>query len=130
MYDLGLAIMKFTVDGVTSRVTAPTLVTVYQDDTLDVPPAEQGSQLFKLLRGPKRLHTFTAAEGAQFHCRPMAPQTRNQVVYDWIDGVLQPGKPGLRERSAAEAFSRAGDAASEEPIERIALVRIQAGEQP
>jgi hypothetical protein len=40
------------------------------------------------LRGPKQFHTFTEAEGAQFHCAPMAPQTRNQVVYDSLDGIL------------------------------------------
>lgn len=33
-------------------------------------------------------HDFTAAEGAQFHCAPMAPQVRNEVVYDWLDGIL------------------------------------------
>jgi hypothetical protein len=40
------------------------------------------------LHGPKQFHTFTASEGAQFHCGHMAPQTCNQVVYDWIDGIL------------------------------------------
>jgi hypothetical protein len=38
--------------------------------------------VFKPLPGRKKFHTFTAAEGAQFHCAPMAPQTHNQVVYD------------------------------------------------
>ncbi|MCS5497095.1 hypothetical protein NY547_07590 [Cnuibacter physcomitrellae] len=33
-------------------------------------------------------HDFTAAEGAQFHCAPMAPQVRNEVVYDWLDGIF------------------------------------------
>jgi hypothetical protein len=31
---------------------------------------------------------FTAAEGANFHCEPMAPQTRNEVMYDWLANVL------------------------------------------
>jgi dienelactone hydrolase len=88
MYDFATTVMKFTVADVASRVTAPTLITAYQDDTLVVPAAEQGNALYKLLRAPKQFHTFTAAEGAQFHCGPMAPQTRNQVVYDWIGGVL------------------------------------------
>jgi hypothetical protein len=25
---------------------------------------------------------------AQFYSAPMAPQTRNQVVYDWLGGIL------------------------------------------
>jgi dienelactone hydrolase len=88
MYDFATTIMKFTVADVASKVTAPTLVTAYQGDALVIPPAEQGSEVFKLLRGGKRLHHFTAADGAQFHCAPMAPQAHNQVIYDWLDGVL------------------------------------------
>jgi dienelactone hydrolase len=88
MYDFGATVQKFTVADVTDRVTAPTLVTNYQDDQLVVPPAEQGPEVFRLLRSDKQYHRFTAAQGAQFHCAPMAPQTRNQVVYDWLDGIL------------------------------------------
>jgi dienelactone hydrolase len=33
-------------------------------------------------------HAFTSAEGAQFHCAPMAPQVRNEVVYNWLDGIF------------------------------------------
>ncbi|MFB2585359.1 alpha/beta hydrolase family protein [Herbiconiux liukaitaii] len=33
-------------------------------------------------------HDFTSAEGAQFHCAPMAPQVRNEVVYNWLDGIF------------------------------------------
>ena len=88
MYDFATTVMKFTVADVASQVTAPTFVTAYEDDALVVPAAGQGSEVFKLLRGAKQFHTFTAAEGAQFHCAPMAPQTRNQVVYDWLDDIL------------------------------------------
>jgi dienelactone hydrolase len=88
MYDFGTTVRQFTVADVAGRVTAPTLVTGYQDDQLVIPPGKQGPEVFKLLRGDKQYHYFTAAEGAQFHCAPMAPQVRNQVVYDWLDGIL------------------------------------------
>jgi dienelactone hydrolase len=88
MYDFGTTVQQFTVADVADRVTAPTLVTNYQDDSLVVPASEQGPEVFKLLRSHKQYHYFTAAEGAQFHCAPMAPQVRNQVVYDWLDGIL------------------------------------------
>ena len=88
MYDFGTTVMKFTVAAVASRVTAPALVTAYAGDTLVIPPSQQGSEVYKLLRGRKEFHTFTAAEGAQFHCAPMAPQRHNQVVFDWLDGIL------------------------------------------
>jgi dienelactone hydrolase len=88
MYDLATTLMKFTVADVASRITAPALVTQYEGDALVIPQPEQGPVVYNLLRGPKQFHQFTAAEGAQFHCAPMAPQTRNQVVYDWLDGIL------------------------------------------
>ena len=88
MYDFGTTVMKFNVTDVASKVTAPTLVTQYEDDTLVIPQAKQGPVVYDALRGAKQFHTFTVAEGAQFHCAPMAPQTRNQVVYDWLDGIL------------------------------------------
>ncbi len=88
LYDFGTTVMKFTVAEVADRVTAPTLVTAYQDDQLIIPASGQGIQVYKLLRGGKQFHQFTAAEGADEHCAPMAPQTRNQVVYDWLDRIL------------------------------------------
>jgi hypothetical protein len=88
LYDLGLTLMKFTVAGVAGQVTAPTLVTAYEGDELVVPASGQGTEVYRLLRGTKQFHRFTAAEGADQHCAPMAPQTRNQVVYDWLDDVL------------------------------------------
>lgn len=33
--------------------------------------------------------TFTVAEGADFHCAPMAPRYRNEVVFDWLDHHLR-----------------------------------------
>jgi hypothetical protein len=88
MYDFGTIVMKFTVADVVGQVTAPTLVTVYDQDTLVIPVAQQGTQVYNLLRSDKQIHQFTEAEGAQEHCAPMAPQTRNQAVYDWLDGIF------------------------------------------
>lgn len=88
LYDFVTTVMKFTVADVAGRVTAPTLVNAYQEDQLVVPAARQGAEVYRLLRADKQFHEFTAAEGAQFHCPPMAPQTLNQVVYDWLDSIL------------------------------------------
>ncbi len=88
LYDLGMTLMNFTVAGVASQVTAPTLVTAYDGDQLVVPASGQGTEVYRLLRGPKQFHQFTTAEGADQHCAPMAPQTRNQAVYDWLDAIL------------------------------------------
>jgi hypothetical protein len=88
LYDLGVTLMKFTVEDVASQITTPTLVTAYQGDTLVVPPSGQGTKLYQLLTSRKQFHQFTAAEGASLHCAPMAPQTRNQAVYDWLDTIV------------------------------------------
>ena len=88
LYDFGTTLMKFTCAPVAARVTAPTLITEYQGDALVVPPSEQAPEVYKLLRSRKHFQLFTEAEGAQFHCAPMAPQTTNQVIYDWLDGIL------------------------------------------
>jgi cephalosporin-C deacetylase-like acetyl esterase len=88
MYDLGTTLMRFTVAPVAARVTVPALVTGYAGDTLVVPAAGQGGEIYKLLRSDKQYQYFTAAEGAQYHCAPMAPQTRNQTIYDWLDHTL------------------------------------------
>lgn len=61
--------MNFTVVGVASQVTAPTLVTAYDGDQLVVPASGQGTEVYRLLRRPKQFHQFTTAEGADQHCR-------------------------------------------------------------
>ena len=87
LYDLGAVSMQFSCAEAAGQVTAPTLVTAYEYDQY-VLPASQGTDVYAELRSPKQYHYFTAAESAQFHCAPMAPQTRNQVVFDWLDRYL------------------------------------------
>ncbi len=67
------------------KITTPTLVNQYVGDPSF---AGQGAQVMKLLRCPRTLHTFTPASGSQLHCAPMAPQRRNQVIFDWLGGIL------------------------------------------
>jgi homoserine acetyltransferase len=88
LYALGTTLMTFTVAGVLDRITTPTLVTAYDHDQLVRPQSGQGDAVYDQLRSDKRFHQFTAAEGADQHCGPMAPQVRNQAVYDWLDGIL------------------------------------------
>jgi hypothetical protein len=88
LYDFGTTVMKFTVADVAGQVTAPTLVTSYQGDQLVIPASGQEPGVYQRLRSDKTRYEFTAAQGAQDHCAPMAPQTRNQVVFDWLDRFL------------------------------------------
>ena len=67
------------------KITTPTLVNQYVGDPSF---AGQRAQVMKLLRCPRTLHTFTPATGCQLHCAPMAPQRRNQVIFDWLRKIL------------------------------------------
>ena len=68
-----------------SRVKAPTLV-IEADEEQFVPG--QAQQLYEQLTSRKKLLTFTVAEGAQFHCEPMAPQLRNELMFNWLEDTL------------------------------------------
>ena len=48
----------------------------------------QSRELYDALTCPKALVAFTAAEGADGHCEPLAPTLRNQRVFDWLDETL------------------------------------------
>jgi pimeloyl-ACP methyl ester carboxylesterase len=85
-YLLGTTVMAYTLGDVVRRITSPTLVVDYEVDTLV--PAGEAQELYSALRCPKDLVTLTVAEGAEYHCAPMAPQRRNQVVFDWLDRKL------------------------------------------
>jgi hypothetical protein len=46
----------------------------------------QAETLDRWLEGRRTVMHFTVAEGAQYHCEPMAPQLRNERVFDWLEG--------------------------------------------
>ncbi|HUZ22454.1 MAG TPA: CocE/NonD family hydrolase [Streptosporangiaceae bacterium] len=87
LYDLGKTIMAVNCTSTASKVTSPTLVNDYVDDQFY---PGQAREVYDLLPAnlPRAFHTFTVAEGAEYHDAPMAPQTRNQVVFDWLDDIL------------------------------------------
>ncbi len=86
LWSFGQTVMQYQVAEVAARVTAPMFVTQYE---LDQFFPNGGHQLYELLTCPKTLVTFTAAEGAAYHDGPLAPQRRNQVLFDWLDATLK-----------------------------------------
>lgn len=77
---------KWNLTDVAAQITCPTLITDPEDEQFW---PGQSQQLFDLMTAPgKEITHFTAAEGASWHCEPMAPQVRGQRIFDWIDGVL------------------------------------------
>ena len=48
----------------------------------------QAPEVVAALGGPVHVERFSAAEGAGLDCEIMAPQVRNQRVFDWLDATL------------------------------------------
>jgi hypothetical protein len=46
---------------------------------------EQSRELYELLSCPKTLVPFTAEEGANWHCEPLATGLRDVRIFDWLD---------------------------------------------
>jgi Alpha/beta hydrolase family len=69
------------------QITAPTAVC---SPELEQFFPGQAETLHKWLSSPKKLLEFTIAEGAEWHCEPMAPQLRNERVFDWFETHMQP----------------------------------------
>jgi hypothetical protein len=76
----------FTLEGITDRITCPTLVTEGEGDF-----ASQSRRLYDLLTCPKRLKEFTEAQGAGGHCEGLGATLFEGYVFDWLDGVM--GRP-------------------------------------
>lgn len=45
----------------------------------------QPETVHRWLKAPSTLIKFTVGEGGEYHCEPMAPQIRNERVYDWLE---------------------------------------------
>jgi hypothetical protein len=87
-YTLIKDLQRYTNVDVVPSITSPTLVTEYE---LEEFFPGQARELYDLLTAPKALVGFTVAQGAQYHDAPMAPQWRNEVVFDWLEETLGAG---------------------------------------
>ena len=65
------------------QISCPTLVLDYEGEQFY---PGQAKTMLSLLTGTKvkDLITLGAADGAQLHCSPMAPQHHNEVIFDWL----------------------------------------------
>ncbi|MGY1670794.1 alpha/beta hydrolase family protein [Geodermatophilus sp. SYSU D00710] len=84
-YDVVTEARRYALEGVADRITTPMLIT--DPDGEQFWPG-QSRRLFDALPGPKQLVRFTAAEGADRHCEPMARSLLEQRVLDWLDETL------------------------------------------
>jgi hypothetical protein len=80
-YGLSRRMQEYNVRDVASRISVPLLATSYQFE--EFAPG-QATELARMVGDNAEVVDFTEAEGAQYHCAPMNPQWRNEVVLDWL----------------------------------------------
>jgi hypothetical protein len=68
-FEVFAAARKHTLDGLTDRIKTPLLITDPDGEQFWPGPPQR---LYDAVTAPKRLVPFTAAEGADRHCEPMA----------------------------------------------------------
>ncbi|MFF5447203.1 alpha/beta hydrolase family protein [Streptomyces sp. NPDC012888] len=78
-------IRALSITDVIGRVKAPTLVLDYEGEQFY---PGQPRRMYDALTSPKDYMRLTAAQGAQLHCSPMAPQLHCEVVFDWLQATL------------------------------------------
>jgi dienelactone hydrolase len=64
------------------RITLPTAITAPE---LEASFTGQQTKVHRWLGSSSTLLPFTVAEGGEYHCEPMAPQLRNERVFDWLE---------------------------------------------
>ncbi len=85
-YALFRTVTEYRLGDEIGQITTPLLITNPEDEQFW---PGQAQQLYDRLPGTKKLVAFTAAEGANRHCEPMARSLRDARIYDWLDGYLR-----------------------------------------
>ncbi|QRM55393.1 alpha/beta hydrolase [Sinorhizobium sp. BG8] len=79
-------VLKYNLTDVAGRIRTPMFITDPEDEQFW---PGQAKRLADMLPGEKMLSAFTAAEGANFHCQPLARTLTEQRMFDWLDDVLK-----------------------------------------
>jgi hypothetical protein len=79
-------VAAYRLDGEEQQITTPLLITDPEDEQFW---PGQSRELYDRLPGIKELVTFTAQEGANRHCEPMARSLRETRIFDWLESYLR-----------------------------------------
>lgn len=79
------AVRTYDASDVAARITTPLLLTDPEGEQFW---PGQSARLAALTGGVSTVVPFTAAEGADRHCQPLARALTEERVYDWLDGHL------------------------------------------
>jgi len=70
-------------------MTTPTMVCANEgDEFFGEQPDKAFSMLTRLNKNQKRLVHLTASQGASLHDQPVGPQVAEEIVFDWLDDLL------------------------------------------
>jgi hypothetical protein len=84
-FDVFTAVRQYNLTDVVGQITTPLLITDPEGEQFW---PGQSQQLFDKLQGTKQLLKFTADEGADRHCEPLARSLLEQRMFDWLDETL------------------------------------------
>jgi len=85
-FELYRTVAQYRLGDEIGQVTTPMLVTDPEDEQFW---PGQARALYDRLPGSKQLVTFTAHEGANRHCEPLASALRETRVFDWLSHYLE-----------------------------------------
>ncbi|MCW5624145.1 MAG: hypothetical protein KIT73_05455 [Burkholderiales bacterium] len=85
-YDAFKATMDYNLTDVAGNIECPMLITEPANEAFW---PGQSRRLHDLLKCPKTLVPFSAADGADLHCEPAAFGLRDLRVFNWLDDVLR-----------------------------------------
>lgn len=86
-YDTMTEVLKYNVHDVAASISTPLLITSPEDEQFW---PGQSEKLASLVPGETEVVTFTAAEGANYHCQPLARLLTDQRMFDWLDSKIVP----------------------------------------
>ncbi len=84
-YEVFKAAMDYNLTDVAGKITCPMLITAPVNEAFW---PGQSQRLYEMLKSPKTLVPFTAADGADLHCEPKGYGLRDLRVFDWLDTTL------------------------------------------
>ncbi|WP_433555299.1 alpha/beta hydrolase family protein [Pseudonocardia xinjiangensis] len=84
-FDLFTTLRTYQLRDVAAQIRTPLLITDPEDEQFW---PGQSAQLAALLTAPHEIASFGVADGANFHCQPLAPRQTAHRVFGWLSGQL------------------------------------------
>lgn len=108
-FDLFTEVRRYQLRDVADRIRTPLLITDPEGERFW---PGQSDELAALLTAPHEVVRFTAADGADLHCQPLARALTQARVFEWLSAHLDGAAGGYRPASSATTDANASAPAS------------------